>query len=123
MSVSNKNVFPPIIVEVEELYSECKKRNADRPESRRAGHISELAVVIVVIEVVSIVGKIGLHNIGPAIIVVVCGINPHACLFPAICAIRHTHLAAYFGEATLAIVVIEQAGRRIIGDIKSEAAI
>src|SRR5437773_2234581 len=110
MSVSDKNIFPSVIVEVEELYSECKKRNANRPESRRAGHVSELAVVIVVIEVVSVVGKIGLHNIGPPVIVVVCGINAHPGLFPAICAIRHAHLAAYFGETALAIVVIEQAG-------------
>ena len=109
MAVGDENVFPPIIVVVEELHAKTKKRNADGPDTRRAGQVGELAVVIVVIEVVGIVGEVGFHDIGPAVVIVIRRVNTHAGLLAAINAIGHAGHDSRLCEAALAVVVIKQA--------------
>src|SRR5439155_4123837 len=46
-----------------------------------------------------------------------------SCLFPAIGAIGHTGLGAHFVKSAMAVVVIKQARRGIVGYIQIEAAI
>ena len=73
--------------------------------------------MIVVIEVVSVVGEIGFNDVGPAVVVVIGGIDPHARLFATVGAVGHTRFRTHFGEVPLAVVVIEQARGRIIGHV------
>ena len=111
VAVGDEDVGPAIVVVVEKLRAKAQIRIADRSNARRAGHVSELAVAIVVIEIVFIVGEIGLHYVGPAVAIVVRGINAHAGLFVAVGTVGYSGLGADFGESSLAIVVVELAGR------------
>src|ERR1039458_2443564 len=123
MTISDENVRPAIVVVVEKLRAKTEIGIADGSNPGRSGQVSEFAVVIVVIEIVVVVGKIGLHNVGPAVAIVVRRINAHAGLFMPIGTVRHARLGADFGKSTLAVVVVEQAWRRVVGYVKIEAAV
>src|SRR5205823_973938 len=90
VTVSDKDVLPAIIVKIQELDPKAKEGNADGTKARAPRQIGELTVVVVVIEIVAIIGKVGLHDVRPAVMIVVDGINAHACLLSSIRAICHT---------------------------------
>ena len=79
--------------------------------------------MIVVIEVVVVVGKISLHNVGPAVAIVVGRVNAHASLLASVGTVSYASLDADFGESTLAVIVIEQARRRIVRYVEIEASV
>src|SRR5258708_27309308 len=68
--ISDKNIFPSIVVDVEKLDPETKKGNAHRPKVRGSGDVGEFSVVIVVKQIIGVVGKVSLGNVGPAVVVV-----------------------------------------------------
>src|SRR6266536_1263240 len=111
MAVGDEDVFPAIVVEVEKFNAEGEERNADRAEVCGPRHVGEFAVVIVVVEVVAVVGEISLDDVGPAVIVVVGGVNAHASLLFAIGAVGGASLGTNFRESALAIIVVQHAGR------------
>ena len=123
MTIRNENVGPSIVVVVEKLRAETQIGNADGSNPRSACQVGELAIVIVVIEVVGIVRKISLHNVGPSVAIVIGRVNAHASLFAAVGAVGHPRLGADFGESTVTVVVIEQARRRIVRDVKIKAPV
>src|SRR5258708_3244997 len=71
MPISDKNIFPSIVVDVEKLNSETEIGNAHRPKVRGSGEVRKFASVIVVKQIIDVVGKVSLGNVGPAIVVVV----------------------------------------------------
>src|SRR5258708_4006032 len=101
VAVGDENILPAVVVEVEELQAEAEKRNADGAEVGGAGKVGERAVVVVVKKIVGVVGEIGLCDVGPAVIVVVGGIDAHAGLFAAIAAVGDPGLYADFGKSSL----------------------
>src|SRR5262245_39855118 len=58
--VGDEDILPAIVVEVGEPHAETEERNAHRAETRRPGQIGELALTVVVIEVIGVVRKVGL---------------------------------------------------------------
>ena len=79
--------------------------------------------MIVVIQVVGIVGEIGFDDIGPAVVIVVGGVDAHAGLLASVGAVGDARFRAHFGETAFAVVVVKQAGRRVVRHIKIEAAV
>src|SRR5205823_391430 len=79
--------------------------------------------MVVVIEIVAVVGKVGLDDVGPAIVVVISGVDAHSGLLASVGAVRHARLRAHFVESAVAVVVIKQAWRRIVGHVHIEAAV
>ena len=72
MAIGDEDIRPSVIVEIYKLRAEAQGRNANWPKSRRPGHIRELVAVIVVIEVIGIVGEVRLHDVRPAVVIVIC---------------------------------------------------
>ena len=123
VTIRNENVGPAVVVVVEKLRAKTQIGIADGTNPRRAGQVGELAIVIVVVEVVVIVGKISLHNVRPSVAIVIGRVNAHAGLFSSVGTVGHARLGADFGESTVAVVVIEQARRRVVRDVKIEASV
>src|ERR1700745_150436 len=123
VSVCYENVWPAVVVVIEELHTKTQKGNAHRAEAGRASQVGELSGVVVVIESVGVIGKVGLDDVGPAVVIVVGGIHAHAGLFAAIRTIGDPGSHANFAEAALAIIVVKQAGGRIVGHVQVETAI
>src|SRR4051812_20277373 len=96
VTVGDEKVWPNVVVEVEKLYPEAQERNAHRTTSRVSGQIGELAIVVVVVEVVGVVGEIGFDDVGPAIMIVVGGIDAHPGLLTSVAAIRDPRLRSHF---------------------------
>ena len=71
MAISNKNILPAIVIEVHEFGAKAEERDADRPEPSRTREIGEISAVVVVIKVIAVVRKVGLNNVGPAVIVII----------------------------------------------------
>src|SRR5436190_5779125 len=123
VTIGDENVFPAVVVEVEKLYAKGEMRNADWPKVRRAGKVSKLAVVIVVVKVVAVVGKIRFNDVGPAVVVIIRRVNAHASLLFAVGAVGGAGLGTNFRESALAVVVVKHARGGIVGDVKIEAAV
>ena len=123
VAVGDENVGPAVIVVIEELHAKTQIGIADGAHARRARKVGELAIAIVVIEIVVIVGKVVLRDVGPAIAIIVGRVDAHAGLFSPVGTVGHACLGTDLGESTLAIVVIEQARRRVVGYVKIEAAV
>ena len=66
--------------------------------------------MIVVVEIVAVIREIGLHDVGPAIVVIIFRVHAHAGLFASIAAVGDAGFRAQFGEPSLAVVVVEHAG-------------
>src|SRR5690242_18926278 len=123
MPIRHKYVHPAIVVVIEEFHAKPKKRNADRAETGGPGLICKAAVVVVVVEVVGIVGKIGFHQVWPAVVVVIGAVHPHAGLGQAISAESHSSLHSHLRKSSFAVVVVKAAGAGIVGNIKVQAAV
>src|SRR6266480_4771667 len=111
MAVGDQDVLPAVVIEIKKFNAEGEIRDANWAEACRAGEIGELAVVIVVVEVVAVVGEIRLNDVGPAIVVVVGGVNAHAGLLFAVGAVAGASFNANLSESTFAVVVVKHAGR------------
>src|ERR1700730_5939528 len=123
VTIRDENVGPSVVVVVEKLRAKTEIWIADRSDPRRAGEVAEFSIGIVVIKVVGIVGKISLHNVGPAVAIVVGRINAHAGLFASVGTVGHACLGADFGKSTFAVIVIEQARRRVVRYVEIEAPV
>ena len=111
MPIGDKNIRPAVIVVIEKFQAEAEKRDAHWAESGSRLLVGEFAGAVVVIEIVGVVGKIGLGQVRPAIVIIIGHVHSHACLLAPIFAVSDAGLRAHLGQMSLAIVVIHQAGR------------
>src|SRR5205823_3168160 len=100
-----------------------KKGNAHGPKPGRTCAIGELPIMVVVKEVVGVIRKIGFHDVGPSIAIIVGCIKAHTGLFAAIRAVCNASRCADFGEPAFAVVVVQLAGSGIVSHIKIEATV
>src|SRR5258708_8040985 len=123
VTIRYENVGPAVVVVVEKLRAKTEIWIADGSDPRRTCHVGELAVVVVVGELWWVVGKISLHYVRPSVAIVIGRGNANASLFASVGTVGHASLGADFGESTGAVVVIEQARRRVVRDVEIEAPV
>src|SRR5260370_20593806 len=123
MPIGDKNVFPAVVVVVQETDTKPKKRNTDRAEACRARPIVERAVPVIVIEIVRVVREIRFDQVWKTVVIVVAEIHTHSRLFAAVFAERHTGRYRNFRERFALIVVIEQTRGRIVRHINVRPSI
>ena len=119
MPIGNENIRPAVVVIVEKLRPKPQIRTAHPSDPRRSCLVGKFAIVIVVIKIVGIVGKIRLHNVRPPVAIVIRRIDAH----PRLLVTVRTILGAHLGKSALAVVVIQQARRRIIRHIEIETTV
>src|SRR5690348_2272398 len=71
VAVGNEDVLPSVVVVIEELHAKPEEGDADGTDARRSCQVGKLAVLVIVVKVVSVIGKVGLDDVGPAIVIVV----------------------------------------------------
>src|SRR3954447_5542367 len=123
MAVGNKYVGPAIIVSVEEFHSEPQERDTDRSEIGGSGDIGEFTIVIVVKQIVRVVREIGFRDVGPPIIIVIRGVDPHSGLLPPVATVCKATLRTYLRESAFAVAFVKHARRRVVRNIQIEASI
>ena len=117
VTISHKDVFPSVVVVVEESNPKPQKGHTDGGETRGAAEIVEGPVAVVVIEVVRVVGKICFHQVQPSVVVVIAKIHTHAGLLASVSAEGDSGRHAHFGESPIPVVVVEKTGGRIVGHV------
>src|SRR5438132_899227 len=73
-----------------------KKKNADGTNSRGPRHVGELAVVVIVLEIVSIVRNIVLDDVRSTVIVIFSVIYAHDVLFTSVRTVSLSSLCVFF---------------------------
>ena len=87
------------------------------------GHIGESAVAVVVVEVAGVVGEVRFEDVEPSVAVVIGDANTHAGLFMAVVVVGAAGHHGDIGECAVVIVVEENAGLRVHGDINVRPAV
>ena len=93
------------------------------PIPEAEGHVAESAVAVVVIEIAGVVGEIGFEDVEPAVAVVVRDGNAHTGLLVAILAVGAAGDHGDIGERAVVIVVKQNAGLGIDGDVNIRPAV
>src|SRR6266704_1847201 len=122
MSIDLQDVRPTVIVVVKEAATPSDVLVVDA-HSRGKSDVTESAVAVVVIEVAGIVGEVGLENVKPSVAVIIGDRDAHSGLFVAILAVRAAGDHGDIRERSIVIVVKENAGFGIHGDINIGPAI
>src|SRR5215831_13222767 len=108
MSVRNENVFPAVIVEIEEAHSPTQKSRAPT-QPRLVGNVAKCSVTVIVVKIRDIALEIRLYNIEEAILVIVSRSSSHTgLLLPVIVEAGSRHYA-HVRECTVSFVVVENA--------------
>src|SRR5205807_2678720 len=116
------DVGPAVIVVIDEAASPSNVASIDS-EARGKANVTEAAIAVVVVDVDSVVGEVGLENVEPAVAIVIGDTDAHAGLLVAIFTVSTAGDNAYVGEGAVVIVVEEDAGLRINGDVNVGPAI
>src|ERR1700730_87237 len=109
MAIGDENIFPAIIIEIQKLHPEAEKGHANGTETRAPLEIGELAVVIVMVEVVGVIREVSLYYVRPTVVIVIGGVDPHPGLLTPVPAISDAGFCTHLGETAFAVVVVEQA--------------
>src|SRR5947208_7266775 len=116
MSLRNEEIFPAIIVVIEQMRTPTGKSKSPAAHAGRVGHILEAAFAVVVKEVIAFIRKVRDDNVGATVIVVVAEVSPHPCKRFAVLIVGNACRKADFGERAISVVVVQEARHRIVGD-------
>src|ERR1035438_507759 len=122
VTVCHENVGPAVVVDVEEESPPSQELGILAKSGGRCD-IRKCSVVIVAIKRRRVVGEIRFDDVEPSVAIVVDRIGAHAGLLAASVVEGYASLHGGFGEGAIAVVVKEQAGRGIAGDINIGPAV
>src|SRR5437773_9112918 len=116
MPLYNEEIFPAIIVVIEQMRTPTGKSESPAAHAGRVGHILEGAFAVVVKEVIAFIRKVRDDNVGATVIVVIAEVGPHPCKHFAVLIVGNACGKADFGERAISVVVVQEASHRIVGD-------
>src|SRR2546430_17095855 len=122
MSIDLQNVGPAIIVEINEAATPGNVLIGDT-DARRERDVAEGAFAVVVIEIACVVGEVGLENVKPSVAVIIGDRDTHSGLFVAVLTVRAAGDHRDIGKRAVVVVVVEDAGFGVHGDINIGPAV
>src|SRR5205814_986017 len=122
VSIDLQDVRPAVIIVINEAATPSNVLVVDA-DSRGECNVTKGSVAVVVIEVARVVGEVGLENIKPSVAVIIGDGNAHSGLFVAILAVGAAGDHRDIGESAVVVVVEEDAGFGIHGDINIGPAV
>src|SRR5882762_5824130 len=111
----NQQVFPPVIVVVQEPNTPSRMGQRHFTDSRSRARIRERAITVVSIQRVSLICQVSNHNIRPAIIVIVCEIHAHACIGSAVNIHGNFGWQPHLFKRSISLAVVQKLHHRIVG--------
>src|SRR5947207_9230945 len=105
MPLRNEEIFPAIIVVIEQMRAPTGKSESRATHARRVGHILEAAFAVVVKEVIAFIRKVRDENVGATVIVVVAEVSHHPCKRFAVLIVGNDCRKADIGELELSFDV------------------
>src|SRR5581483_11168476 len=122
VSVDDDQVRPTIVIEVKE-HGPPTQVLGMQSQAGGKGRVRKRPVTVIVVQGGSVVREVCLENVQPSVAVVVGNCRAHSSLLAAVliegCAGGHSHVR----ESAVAIIVIENAGRAVAGDVNVRPAI
>src|SRR5579859_1700520 len=118
MPLSDQQVFPAVVVVIEETHSPTGMGQRDWSEADRLARVREGAISAVLINGVALIREVCNHDIGPAIIIVVGEIYPHPSIGSAILINRNAAGKADFLERAVSPIVVKKFRHRIVRNKK-----
>ncbi len=112
----NEQVFPTVIVVIEEVRAPTGKGQGRAADAGGIGDIAESAVAIVVEKHVALVGKVSDNDVRPAVIIVVAEVDSHAGERLSIFVVPNPGEQAYFRKGAFSIFVIQKTLNRIVSN-------
>ncbi len=112
MPVSDEDIKPAVVVEVREAAAPAEIAAAESQAGCKGG-VGESPVAVVSVEAARIIREIRLEDVQPAVAIVVARGGAHACLLAAVFVVSAPGGDGNVRESSVAIVVIEDAGRGI----------
>jgi hypothetical protein len=113
MSVRHEDIRPTIVIEVDKAGAPTDEARI-HPDTAMKCHIVKRAVSAIVVERTSVLLKICLYQVEKTVSVVVTSVRSHTALLSAILVVGHPGERAGFRKGSIAVVVVEQAGSRIV---------
>src|SRR6059058_3982920 len=112
MSLRNEEIFPAIIVIIEQMRTPTGKSESRAAHAGRVGHILEAAFAVVVKEVIAFIRKVRDDNVGATVIVVIAEVSSHPCKRFAVLIVSNACGKADFGERAISVVVVQKPSHR-----------
>src|SRR5690242_3069534 len=111
MPLSDQQVFPAVVVIIDETRSPTGMGQRDWSEADRLARVREGAISAVLINGVALIREVCNHDIGPAIIIVVGEIYAHPSIGSAILINRNAAGKADFLKLAVTPIMVKKIGR------------
>src|ERR1700683_5141161 len=105
MAVGNENIQPTIVVEVHKAGSPGDIRNAGLGDLRRPAYVLKNSVTQVAIKRLGLIGKRGVDDVEPPVVVVVAEVHSHVALLLPVAAQSYSGQYRYVGKCPVMSVV------------------
>src|SRR5580704_13539388 len=123
MALSDEEIFPAVVIVVEEAYPPSRVSHGHLANASRVAGIAEGAVSVVLVERVALIRQVGDDNVRPSIVIVIGKIHAHASVGSAIQVDRDFGGQTDLFEGSVALIVIKELNHGVIGHKKVDCAV
>ena len=105
-----------VVVKVEKPRAPPDLGNAPRRNVGYKGYVEKKCTALIFVQGIVLAFKVGDKDIEVAIVVVIADRDAHAPLFGAVAAIGHARAEALVHKGSVALILVQIIGRRVVGD-------
>ena len=116
VAIGRKEVLIAVVVKVEKPCAPSHLGNALRRNARYEGYVEKKSTALIFVQGIVLAFKVGDKNIEVPIVVVIADRRAHAPLFGAVAAIGHARAEALIDKGSVALILVQIVGSRVVGD-------
>ena len=116
MRLGDKKVLPSVVVVIEQMRAPAGKSQCGATDAGSVGDIAKGARAVIVKQHVAFIGKVCDHDIGQAVVVIIAEVDSHPRESFAVLVIADAGEQPDFAERAVAVVAVEEALHRVVGN-------